>query len=192
MPNYEHDSLENLFLLTQQNDKTAFDQIYNRTWESLFVSAYSMLKNEDVAKDLVQEIYIDLWCKRSTKQINHVQTYLKQAVRFKAIDRFRKVNARFESVEGFVDELTDCEASDSKLLQKEYAAVIDAWMAKLPKKRREIFRLQFEEGRTTKEISIALDLSIKTIQNQMLTSKTALKLLLEKIIYIFFLFLFGS
>ena len=189
---YQQYSLEKLFLLTQQNDKSAFDQIYHRTWEALYVSAYVLVKDEDVAKDLVQEIYIDLWCKRSKKEIKHVQTYLKQAVRFKVIDRFRKAGAHFESLENFVDKLTDSEESDSKILQKEYAAIIDEWMAKLPKKRREIFRLQFEEGKTTKEISIALDLSIKTIQNQIITSKSSLKLLLEKIIYVFFLFLFGS
>lgn len=192
MPNYQYDSLEQLFLLTQQNDKSAFDEIYNRTWESLFHTAYGMLKDDDLAKDLIQEIYIDLWCKRSEKQIAHVHTYLKQAVRFKAIDRFRKAGTRFESLEHFIDDIVDGEASDSKLLQKEYAAAIDHWMAKLPKKRREIFRLQFEEGRSTKEISAALDVSVKTIQNQILTSKTSLKLLLEKIIYIFLFFLFGS
>lgn len=192
MPNYEQDSLEELLLLTQQNDKAAFDHIYNRTWESLYITAYTMLKDEAIAKDIVQDIYIDLWCKREAKQIKHVKTYLQQAVRFKVIDQFRKADARFEPLENFVDQLTDSQTSDSTILQQEYQAIIHAWMAKLPTKRREIFRLQFEEGRTTKEISEALDLSIKTIQNQILTSKTTLKLLLEKIIYVFFLLFFGS
>lgn len=177
-------SLEDLFYLVQQNDAVSFDELYQRTWKQLFLLANSRLKDESMAKQVVQDVYIDLWHKRHTKQITSIEKYLYQAVKYKVIDQFRKKKMRFEVVDDFIDQLTDFESADHNLLQQEYDQLIKEYTDLLPRKRREIFILCYFEGKTTHEISELLNISTKTVQNQILNAKLTLRQLLQKIIYI--------
>lgn len=184
-----HYNLEELFCLVQQDDDVAFDRLYQATWERLFSIAKARLKDDTLAKQVIQDVYIDLWNKRKIKQIISIEKYLYQSVKYKVIDQFRKKNLKFEVVDDFVDQIADFEFADHKLIHKEYDALIRQWMDTLPRKRREIFLLRYVEGKTTREISERLNVSTKTVQNQILNATFTLKQLLQKIIYILAVFL---
>lgn len=190
MLSYAHYSLEELFLLIQREDATAFDQLYQRTWEHLYTAAYSRLKNEILAREVIQDVYVDLWNKRALKNIQHVEAYLYQAVRFKVIDQFRKRKAKFEVVEDFVNTLEAIELADTDCLQKERERILQSWIDTLPQKRREIFLLRYNEGKTTSEIGKLLNISTKTVQNQLLNVTFALKQVIKKMIYILLFFFY--
>jgi RNA polymerase sigma factor (sigma-70 family) len=192
MYNYDKHNLEELFLLVKESDTGAFDILYHRTWKELYKSAYLKLKNKPLAKDIVQDVYIDLWNKREIKEIKNVEGYLYQAVRFKVIDQFRKKHNVFEEVENFIEAIGDVEFADSKCLEKELETLLDGWLEQLPKKRKEIFLLHYKEDKSTSEISDMLNISRKTVQNQLLTTTNMLKHLMHKILFIFFILFFGT
>ncbi|TDS17304.1 RNA polymerase sigma factor [Sphingobacterium paludis] len=184
---YAQYSPEELFFLVQRDDNLAFDELYQRTWLKLFVKANSRLNNELLAKDIIQDLFVDLWNKRSSKRIESVEKYLYQAVKYKVIDQFRRRTMRFEVVEDFIDTLCDVECADGRTLEKEYHVFVANWIASLPKKRRQIFTLRFIEDKTTREISSMLNISTKTVQNQLLNATMLLKQMLKKIMYVFLL-----
>ncbi|KGE15866.1 RNA polymerase sigma factor [Sphingobacterium deserti] len=183
-------SLEELFFLVQKDDDLAFAEIYQRTWQKLFVAANSRLRNEMMAKEIVQEIFVDLWSKRNLKRIEAVESYLFQSVKYKVIDYFRRKPKQFEVVEDFLDTLCNFEPADGRLVEQEYNVLVEKWIASLPKKRRQIFTLRFVEDKTTQQISHTLNISTKTVQNQLLNATMLLKQMLRKIMYLLFMFVF--
>jgi RNA polymerase sigma-70 factor (ECF subfamily) len=179
-------SLEDLFLLVKESNEDAFDELYHRTWKKLYEIALRRLQHENTAKEVIQDLYIDLWEKRHRKTIQDVDHYLCQAVRFKVIDRFRKEKRYFEELETMVEELSDGSTADGNYIQTELESMLHNWIARMPQKRREIFLLRYTEDNTVKEIAKLLGLSTKTVQNQLLNTTNALKLLIQKILFMFF------
>lgn len=189
---YASYTLEELLLYIKEDDSRAFDELYSRTWKKLYITAYSKLKIEDPAKDIVQEVFVDLWNKRNVRQIDNIQAYLSQAVKFKILDEFRKARYEFVEIENFIEEIKDSNLADSKLLDKEIFQTLKQWIESLPAKRKEIFRLKYEEGLSNKEIAERLNISVKTVQNQVLNSSGELRTLLRRALLIYFTYFFGT
>ena len=185
-------TLEELLLRIKEDDQRAFDELYTRTWKQLYVKTYSKLKIEDLSKDIVQEVFVDFWNKRHARDIQNVQAYLMQAVKFKVLDEFRKSRYEFVELDNFIEQIRDSNDADSQLISKEFFMALKAWTETLPAKRREIFKLKYEEGLSNKEIAERLDVSVKTVQNQLLNSSAELKLLLRTALFTHFLLFFGS
>ena len=185
-------SLDELLQLIRESDSLAFDELYRRTWKKLYVHAFQKLRDEDLAKDIVQEVFVDFWNKRQLRDIQRVEAYLMRAVKFKVIDRFRKKDFIVEEIEDFAEVLVNSEFSDSKLLDDELDKLLHHWIHQLPNKRKEIFLLRYEEDLSTEEIGKLLNISTKTVQNQILNATTFLRSLMQKILFLFFLFFFGS
>lgn len=189
---YSSYTLEELLLRIKEDDQRAFDELYSRTWKQLYIKTYSRLKIEDLSKDIVQEVFVDFWNKRHIKEIQNVQAYLMQAVKFKVLDEFRKSRYEFVELDNFIEQIRDSADADSQLISKEFFTALKAWTETLPAKRREIFRLKYEEGLSNKEIAERLDVSVKTVQNQLLNSSAELKLLLRTALFTHFLLFFGT
>jgi RNA polymerase sigma-70 factor (family 1) len=190
---YASYTLEELLLHIKEDDHSAFDELYTRTWKQLYIKAYSRLKQEDLAKDILQEVFVDLWNKRHVKEINNLEAYLTQAVKFKVLDQFRKSSRQeFVEVENFIEEIKASDYADSNLINKEFFKSLKTWIDALPHKRKEIFRLKYQEGLSNKEIGLKLNISQKTVQNQVLNSSSELRQLIRRALFIYFLLFFGT
>ncbi|MCF3111304.1 sigma-70 family RNA polymerase sigma factor [Niabella sp. CC-SYL272] len=166
---------EQLFSLVKQHDRTAFDQLYNRHWLSLFNKAYKRLRDREACCDLLQDIFADLWNKRDIRNIDNLAAYLNTAVRNKIYTLLSQGKAVNYFVQPFED-IAGTSQADSHFNQKEISNLVQLWMESLPEKRREIFRLRFYEGASTKQISEYLNISQKTVQNQLLLAFRDLRL----------------
>src|ERR1700712_3807820 len=65
-------------------DNLAFEEIYKRYWQVLLNTAYKRLQNKDASKDIVQNVFTDLWAKKETSEIHDLKAYLQQATKFQA------------------------------------------------------------------------------------------------------------
>ncbi len=184
-------TLEELWRRIQDDDNRAFDALYARTWKDLYVQTYSKLKIEDLSKDIVQDVFVDVWNKRSVREIHNVKAYLAQSVKFKVLDEFRKSRYEFVEIDKFVDEIKASDLTDAKVTDKEFFESLHDWIDTLPLKRKEIFHLKYEEGLSNKEISMRLNISQKTVQNQVLNSSSELHKLLRRALFIYFFIFFG-
>jgi RNA polymerase sigma-70 factor (ECF subfamily) len=61
----------------KKGSKNAFNLIFNRYWEELFIFAFNILKDEDIAKDVVQEVFISVWNRRNESKITKLQAVKK-------------------------------------------------------------------------------------------------------------------
>jgi RNA polymerase sigma-70 factor (family 1) len=176
---------EHLLLRMQYGNSQAFDLLYEKYWEKTFLEAYKRLKNTEQSKDIVQDIFTDIWLRREIVQITNLPGYLQVAVRnrvFKLLEKQKRSHPFFDAIENLP---ALHHLADSNLLWKELAASYDALIATLPPKRQQIFKMRFQEDLTTSEIATALRVSRKTVQNQLTRAIDQLKISLSHI----FLFL---
>jgi RNA polymerase sigma-70 factor (ECF subfamily) len=149
------------------NDEQALTLLYKAHWQNLFLSAYNVLKDKKACEDIVQEIFLQLWIRRQTLDVRQsLATYLTTAVRYQVYHHIRKAARRIIVSE---EQVADRQASscDERLLQKDLHGRIHEAVKELPEKCRLIYRLSREEQLTHKEIAHRLNISIKTVENQL-------------------------
>jgi RNA polymerase sigma-70 factor (ECF subfamily) len=160
---------EELVQRLANNDRQAFEQLYERYWFELYQTGFAILKDADAVKDVVQDVFVWLWENRTTVHITYIKAYLKAAIRFKIANYIRSGNIR----ETFFDELARVAsgafpATGNEMVElKELQQVIHDSISQLPEKCREVYRLSREEGLTNREIAERLGISVKTVEAQM-------------------------
>ncbi len=78
----EQTSNDQLLLQQLQNsDVAAFDALYDKYWKLVYSAAYKRLKDENYAKDITQDIFLQLWHRRHELKIEHLPAYLYTSVR---------------------------------------------------------------------------------------------------------------
>jgi len=156
---------QTLLSLLRQDDIRAFEEIYQRFWERLYVAANRVLEDEETSKDIVQEIFIDIWNRRATLQIQNLNAFLYQAVKFQIAKQLRKRPLNPIHLE-VIAELKSTQSADASLHFAELNEQIEQVITALPPRCQEIFRLSRFENLTNKEIAQRLNISLSTVENQ--------------------------
>lgn len=152
------------------DDNLAFDEIHERYVPHLYSNSYKVIKQTEVAEEIAQDVLTDLWIKRDIRDIQNLEAYLTVAVRYQVFGYFRKTKRLPDFQEAQEDLAIYSMEADALLNERELKGTIAMWLAKQPEKRREIFRLNYMEEMTTRDISVLLNISQKTVQNQLLTA----------------------
>ena len=157
-------------LLLQQiseGNESAFDLLYEKYWATAYATAYKRLKDQDQAKDIVQEIFIHIWVKKESLVINNFPAYLNVAVRnrvFKALAKQTHDHPFFEVLDNLPATYLQ---ADYNLIWKEFFKSYEALLNSLPQQRKTIFHMRFQEDKSTTDIADQLGISKKTVQNQL-------------------------
>lgn len=151
----------------KEGDKEAFSLLYKHYWERIYAFGRLYLDRKERAEDVVQEVFVKIWESRE---------FLREEENFKGLLFIITRNLIFNQYRKNVNEdfykmtvLAAMEASYS--LEEEIEAgdlreYIDLLIRDLPPKRREIFDLSRKEHKTYKEIAALLQISEKTVENQ--------------------------
>lgn len=152
-----------------KGDEKALQNIFERYYKYLVVTAYNILHDDERAKDMVQDVFFGLWKKREKLNVQgELKPYLRRAVVNRAIDvwRSKKKGGTWEEVSEVTQPSGEASAQqqlEGADLQKAINAAIDS----LPERCRQVFALSRFENLSHKEIAQQLDISVKTIENQM-------------------------
>jgi RNA polymerase sigma-70 factor (family 1) len=173
------DKLSDLQLvqLLKSNDEAAFNEIYRRFGGLLYVYACRVTREENEAEDIVQEVFIYLWDKRTKlAHIDSLSGWLYQAVRYRFFDSLdrRKVRTDHrEALQKFLDQ--GVYSPDEYVRERELVQLVEKGIAALPSKMQEIFALSRKEQLSHKEIATRLKISEKTVKNQVHNALRILK-----------------
>jgi RNA polymerase sigma-70 factor (ECF subfamily) len=156
-----------LLELLRQDDSDAFAIIYKRYFNPLYGHAFKMLKDKAVCKDIVQEIFVQLWAKRHTQEINALDAYLHAITRFQVFKAIRSSRSH-DDLFDIGDELPVCSGTtESIITQKEMAVLLYNSVIQLPQKCQAIFNMSRVDHLSTKEIALRLAIAPKTVENQL-------------------------
>lgn len=141
-----------------------------RYYDALVRFVVPILKDEDASRDTVQEVFTRIWEKREKLQDDtRIKSYLYMAVRNQAINVLRKeervqwVNEEQEMEAMAPREESTMKKVEEKDLQSRLQKALDA----IPPKCRQVFELSRFEGMSYQQIAEAMEISIKTVENQM-------------------------
>ncbi|BAV05685.1 RNA polymerase sigma-70 factor, ECF subfamily [Filimonas lacunae] len=148
-------------------DEHALNEIYLLYWQDLFMCAYNVLKDKAACEDIVQDLFLQLWQKRSTIQINiSLRAYLYTAVRYNVFRQIRTGKVRSVLFEEAAERMA-ANTTEFIMAEKEMSKQVARVVAALPDKCREVYKLSREEQLTHKEIASRLNISTKTVENQL-------------------------
>lgn len=149
----------------KMDDRKAFETLYKRYAEKLYHSAYNLLRNKEVCEDIVQELFVNLWAKRHQLMIADLPSYLKMATKNRVVSyiRTKKVSLDITLVEDLIVE----HFSSNPAFEKDIQRILQNNISQLPVKCREVFTLSRIEYLSNKQIAERLNISIKTVENQM-------------------------
>lgn len=158
-----------------------FETYYN----PLLRFAYRFVKSESIAEGLVQDVFLWIWENREAWNVEgNLKTYLFRAVKYKAIDYWRKEQTKATFLEQLSFESENRSSLDLSQMYNEdvdeFAKAVQITIEELPERPRLIYKLNRLEGLTYLEIADVLEISVKTVESHMSRAIGILKNNLEK------------
>ena len=161
-------------------DINAFEMLFRTYYKPLCNYAYTFTQDKDEAEEIVQATFLSVWEKRRSIQIQTtVKPYLYAMVRNACLNviKHEKIKQKHASEELALGEEA-YEAVTQSVHTSELETQIHKAMEKLPEQCRLVFKLSRFEELKYAEIATQLDISIKTVENQM---GKALKIMREQL-----------
>ena len=158
---------KDLVVLLIEGNEVAFEKLYSLYSDRLLAWLLKLLKSEDIASEVLQDVFIKVWHNR--QQIDAEQSfrsYLFRIAENLAYNFFRKA-ARDKKLQAVLIHSACKEYSpiEESLLMKEKSRLLQEAIDALPPKRREVFQLIKMEERSYEEVSLMLHVSTSTIND---------------------------
>lgn len=145
-----------------------FEETFRKYYQSLCNYANSILKEMDEAEEVVQNLFLSVWEKRSELEISiSLKSYLYRAVHNHCLNRIKHLKVR-EEYQQYAVNFYDAsyESVSQTVMKNELEQKIEEAIRKLPEQCRLIFRMSRFEELKYHEIAEQLELSPKTVENQ--------------------------
>jgi RNA polymerase sigma-70 factor (ECF subfamily) len=171
---------EHIVSLLKSDPDQALSLLYDLYFDYLAGIVYRILPDESHTQDVVQGLFIEIWKKKDDLVIN---SSLKQYLRRSAINRTLNLIRSRSRIQDDVDPTEvvsfSGEVDQTLMLEaEELSNQIGAAIESLPERCRLIFSLSRYEDMSYREIAESLDISVKTVENQI---TKALKLMRDKL-----------
>ena len=149
----------------------ATDELGNRIKEivlkhegPLLRYALRITNNLDLAREVVQEVFLRLRQEDLSQIAGHETEWLFRVCRNRALDVWRKESRMTQPSENQLDTCTDHRPTPAQLAeQKDHSLQVMALLGKLPPNQQEVIRLKFQNGLSYHEISQITQLSISNV-----------------------------
>jgi len=170
---YESD--DRLFERIKSGDQFAIKELFRRYYSSLCRLTHRFVYSKGDVEDIVEGVFEEIWLKRESLVLNQsIKPYLFKAARNQAFNFLK--NKRRQPITVIDDDLELLSYSDpvQDMIEKDLAAAISEAIENLPQKCKLVFTLNRQDGLSYSEIAGVLNISERTVENQIVR---ALKLL---------------
>lgn len=161
----------------RRGDLRAFEGLFHRNYPGMMAYAASLLKQVELAEEVVQDVFYNIWKNREGLRIQKsLKSYLYRAVYNQAMMELRKTRREVK----LDQDLATVAPGDHwdpfrQLSFKETSGELEEALARLPEKTRQIFIMSRQEGLRYKEIAEKMSVSVKTVEAHMSKALKALK-----------------
>lgn len=166
---FMHDDIPELQRRIYTGDTQAFKELYDRFSTPLLQLALAMVHNREMAEEIVADVFIQVWKKRKNlDQVQHLKWYLYAATRNISLNYLRKYAHKktFQLDEVNMPEYALQPTPETVLISNDMLRHINMAISELPPQCRLIFKLVKEDELKYREVAELLNISIKTVENQ--------------------------
>ena len=166
MSNYPNHSDHHFLALLGKDDVRAIDILYEEHYDTVVRIAFNVVDDIEVAKDIVQELFLNVWLKRHHLSIkNPLANYLAKAVTNRCLNYLRD-NYRSPRIYRHLVIKTEKNAGEESLEQGDLERLVQLSVDSLPPKCKLIFNLSRSREMSYNEIASYLGISKKAVEKQ--------------------------
>jgi RNA polymerase sigma-70 factor (ECF subfamily) len=159
---------ENEFIiLIKGGDKKAFETLFKDFYSNLCAYANTFVYDIDEAEDIVQEFMFNIWQKKEELPIDlNIRAYFFKSIRNRCLNylKHNKIENKYKELK--FEDYTENFYAENKTEVNELQDKIRKSINKLPPERKKVFIMHRYEDLKYKEIAEKLNISIKTVENQ--------------------------
>lgn len=173
----------------RKGNKDVYQALFYQYYPLLAKFAHRYVYDAEACEDLIQDVFVTLWEKRSSLKINSLKAYLYTSIKNKCLGYLQHFDVR-DRHEVFLIEAY-MESSGELDINEELTDKIKKCLADLPEKMRDIFEKKYVVGLTAIDIAEDMDISINTVNTQLKRAKNRIRTeLLKAGVKILFIFPF--
>jgi len=189
MHKYNHIEDFELADLLKSGDRDAFTEIYNRYHWALHIHAYKWVRNREDAKDIIQEVFSNIWKKHHLLSFEpNLSLYLYASVRnriFNFLSHQQVETSYITSLGSFLNK-GEC-ITDHLVRENQLKAIIEKEIENMPKKMQLVFQLSRNKHLSHKKIAEELNISEQTVRKHIQHALRILKVKFGVLAIIYFI-----
>jgi RNA polymerase sigma-70 factor (family 1) len=185
--------IKNLVMLLKAGSEPAFNKLYTALGKIFYKKIFAMVKDDEVAEDILQHLFMKVWQKRSVLDPERsFKAYLGTIAQNLVYDYLRKVTSNKKIIETILITAVDFYShTEENLISKETTEIINQAINELSPQRKQAFILCKIEGKSYDETSKLMGVSVATVNSHMVKSLRFLKDYLMKNPDIAIIFIIG-
>lgn len=149
-------------------DEHAFRELFNIYKERFYAVVLKMTQSDEVAKDIVQDTFMQIWNKRETLvDVDNPSSYFFTAVYRRVYHHYRKIAIEKKLLQSAAPAKESANTTDEMVLARESESLISQAIAKLPPQQKMVFKLSKQEGLSREDIALQLQISPHTVKNHL-------------------------
>ena len=160
---------EILLNLMKEGDLNSFNTLFERYWKRLYATVFSVCSDNETSSEIVHDIFLNLWLRREKLQIENFKGYITASARYQIYRHLKsKVKRSLEYREEleFINQVA-VNDGENNIHYRELERKVEEELEELPKRCKEIFTLSRKEQLSNDEIAKRLDISKRTVENQL-------------------------
>lgn len=183
MQDFRSYSNEQLFELLKCGDEGAFAEIFSRYDRRIYRFILKMVKDNSIATDVTQEVFIRIWTKREQlSEVHNMEAYIFTIASNLTLNQIKKRLRERQVREKLQAQWRQNKSSDADnlLLLHDCETLVSKVVEQLPPQQKRIYRLSREEGLNYEEISQTMKISPNTVRNHLVKALQTIRIYIEK------------
>lgn len=172
---------ENFVSKLRSGDECAFELLFDKYQKDVFRYAHSLIKSKEHAQEIAQDVFMKVWLKRETlKPELSFRSFLFTITKNMSYDFLVKASKDLKLKQYvFKHNATSHSPVENYMLTTEYELLKRQAINRLPAKRKRIFEMSRNEGKSYQDISTELGIKKQTVKNQMSRALSTISIFLE-------------
>jgi len=178
-----------LLNLIKDGNLDSFNILFERYWKELFTTIFSVCPDNEVCSEIVHDIFLNLWIKREKLQIEYFKGYITASARYHVYRHLKNVKSKPLEYREDLDygNLVAVNDGESNIRYRELEKKVEEELEELPSRCRQIFTMSRMQQLTNDEIAARLDISKRTVENQLTYALRHLRLSIRHFLFFFIL-----
>lgn len=161
----------------KQGNEAAFKIVYDAFSQKIFTVAVKFGLTKDEAEEIVQEVFVKLWNHRQTLNENlSINAYLLTITKNTLITRQKKLTYEI-AYKKYLEkrDLNSFTNIEDEIIYSDFEKLAQSFIDRLPSQQKDIFLLSKKENLSNKEIADKLNISLRTVENQVYRATKKIK-----------------
>ena len=165
----------------KDGDEPSFKEFFDFYYERFFRVAHYYVRNNENAEEIVMDVFAIFWRRRNKlPEIINLKNYAYSSLKNQSLNFLKKNSLKTETLDEYSSsKMIEYVEPENIFLGRELARELEKAVSTLPPRCQLIYRMIREDGLKYKEVAVALDISLKAIENQMLIAMKRIRTVLE-------------